>query len=296
MPRVKSRKPKLQDRPSARTLLLRRLRKSGRPAMIAAAVVLAIVIVPLGVRGIAGLYGPLHRAAAAALAWGGFRVEHVEIMGNGGVPRAEIEQALDVNPGTPILDVSPAAAARRIVALGAVRSAVVERLLPDTIRVRIAERRPIAIWQAPDGRFALIGADGSVLAGRDAGAARAHDPNLKLLVGAGAPAHAAALLALLRQYPDVAKRVAAAERIDDLRWNLILRDHATVQLPDRHAAAAMAVLMRAEARIRLLERPVRSIDLRLADRLVVRPYPKGFMADADAPKTAPDPGPKGHKS
>ncbi|MGC9269815.1 cell division protein FtsQ/DivIB [Acidiphilium sp.] len=280
MSRVKSRKPKIQDRPSTRTLLLRRFRKSGKPAVIAGVVIAMLVIAPFGLRGASSLIRPIHRDLADLLADGGMRVEHIDITGATTTPRASVERALDLKQGMPILAFSPHAAAVRIAALGAVRSATVERILPDTVRVNVIERRPVAIWQKPDNSFALIGPDGTVLAGHDAAAARAHDPGLPLLVGAGVPEHAAALLALLKRYPSIAKHVVAAERIDNLRWNLLLRDHTTVKLPDQHAAAAMARLVQADDRIELLERPVRTIDLRLADRLVVRPYPKGFITDA----------------
>ncbi|MCW8305727.1 FtsQ-type POTRA domain-containing protein [Acidiphilium sp. PA] len=285
MPRVKSksRKPVVQDRPSARTLLLRRLRKSRKPIVFGIAIVSALVIVPFGLRGVDALLRPVRTAAAGVLADGGFRVRHIEISGASTTPRAAVEKALGITRGMPILGFSPAQASARIAALGAVRSATVERLLPDTVRVDVVERRPIAIWQQPDNRFALIGPDGTVLLGHDAAAARARDPGLPLLVGAGVPQHAKALLALLKQYPSIARHVVAAERIDNLRWNLLLRDHTTVKLPDQHEATAMARLMQADDRINLLERPVLTIDLRLADRLVVRPYPKGFLSEAAAP-------------
>ncbi|MDD2875731.1 MAG: FtsQ-type POTRA domain-containing protein [Acidiphilium sp.] len=283
MSRVKPRKPKIQDRPSARTLLLRRFRKSGKPALLVGIVVVVLVIVPLSLRGVAGLLRPLHAGAADLLADGGFRIEHIEITGASTTPRPAIEQALGLKDGMPIMGFSPEQASARVAALGAVRSATVERLLPDTVRVDVIERRPVAIWQEPDNHFALIGPDGAVLSDHDAASARAHNPDLPLLVGAGVPDHAEALLTLLRHFPSIAKHVVAAERIDNLRWNLVLRDRTTVKLPDQHEANAMARLMEAEDRIKLLERPVRTIDLRLADRLVVRPYPKGFISEVSAP-------------
>lgn len=279
MPRVKSRKPRVQDRPSARTLLLRRLRRIGRPVLLAGGAGLVLAAIPLGMRGVVPFFHPL-RAAAGVAAFAGFRVEHVELHGVTAASRPAIERALDLHPGTPILDVSPAALAARISALGAVRDVTVERQLPDTIVVQIAERAPLAIWQRPDGRFALIGRDGAVLADRDAGAARALHPDLKLLVGSGAPDRAQALLDLLAKFPAIGKQVVAAELIDDLRWNLILRDRTVVELPDQDAGHALAVLRQADQRIQLLARPVRTIDLRFAGRLIVRPYPKGFITDA----------------
>jgi cell division protein FtsQ len=95
---------------------------------------------------------------------------------------------------------------------------------------------------------------------------------LLLFVGTQAPAHAGALLALLQRHATIGAAVIAAEWIDNLRWNLILRDHTVVELPSQRLNAALAVLHRADDKISLLDRPVRMIDLRLHDRLIVKPY------------------------
>jgi cell division protein FtsQ len=282
MSRVKPRKSKIQDRPSARTLLLRRVRKSGKLFAVVGVGVVALVVVSLSLRGASRVIAPLRNGVAGLLADGGLRIAHIDIIGATTTPPAAVARALGLKTGMPILGFSPSEAAERIAALGAVRSATVERILPDTVRVEVIERRALAIWQKPNNSFVLIGPDGGVLAGHDVASARANNRGLPLLVGAGVPAHAAALLALLKQYPSIAHHVVAAERIDNLRWNLLLANHTTVKLPDQHEAAAMDRLMLADDRIRLLERPVRTIDLRLADRLVVRPYPKGFITEADA--------------
>ncbi len=286
MPRVKPRKTTVQDRPSPRTLLLRRLRRAGRPTAVLGVVAILLIAVPLGLRGVAAVFRPVRAAAAGLAADAGFRVAHIELQGVAPGSRAVVERVIAVERGQPIFAVSPAVVAARVGALGLVRTAVVERVLPDTLRVEVTERRALAIWQRPDGRFALVGPGGAVLEDRDAGAARVHDPSLRLLVGTGAPKHAQDLLNLLARFPAIDSRVVAAERIDRLRWNLILRDKTIVELPDSHPARALSALMQAERKIRLLERPVRRIDLRLADRLVVRPYPKGFATEVATPSAA----------
>lgn len=281
MSRVKSRKTTVQDRPSARTLLLRRLRRAWRPLALLAGFGIVVLVVPFGLHGAEAAARWFHGATVRLAASAGFRVAHIEVNGVTPAARDLVEHALGVDRGAPILAISPSDEAARVTALGTVRSAVVERLLPDTLVINVVERRPLAIWQRPNGKFALIGTTGAVLTDRDAGAARVRDPDLKLLVGAGAPDHAQGLIDLLAKFPAVDAKVVAAERIDHLRWNLILRDHTVVELPDVHPERALGVLMEAERKVRLLERPVRKIDLRLADRLVVRPYPKGFISEAD---------------
>jgi cell division protein FtsQ len=67
--------------------------------------------------------------------------------------------------------------------------------------------------------------------------------------------------------------VAAAARVDGLRWNLILRNNTLVKLPAENEQQAIARLSQLQASIALLDRPVEVIDLRFAGRLIVHPYP-----------------------
>lgn len=290
MPRMKSRKvPKIQDRLSARAMFVRRLRRGLKPAAIIAAVLLALVIVPaLWTGAIGAVAGPLRRGTDNAVASLGFRVRHIRIEGATTTPVSLVRTALGVDYGAPILGFSVTKAVARIDSLGPVKQAVVQRVLPATVVVRITERSPFAIWQGPDNRFVLIDRQGDVMLDHDAAAAKARDPSLLLLAGSDAPRHAAALIDRLHQYPAIERRIVAAQRVDDLRWNLILKDHALVKLPARHVDAALTELMSVQSRIEILDRPVKVIDLRLADRFVVRPYPAGFIAGQDeAPQDQP---------
>ncbi len=297
MPRVKPplklskaapRRAQVQDRLSSRALLIRRIRRGLKPAALIAAVLLAAILIPALWSGAASaVSGPLHRGAERTVARFGFRVRHIEIKGATTTPLPLIRAALGVEAGAPIFSFSVAEAAARIGDLGPVRNVTVRRVLPATVVVSVEERRPFAIWQGPDRRFVLIDRRGSVMLNHDAAAAKLRDPSLLLLAGAGAPRHAAALIDRLGRFPAIQKRIAAAQRVDDLRWNLIMKNHAVVRLPGRHAGAALAELMSIQNRMQILDRPVRVIDLRQADRLVVRPYPAGFIEGA-SPDEAPD--------
>jgi cell division protein FtsQ len=294
MPRLKtpaksSRQAKVQDRLSSRALLLRRIRRGLKPAALIAALLLAVILIPaLWSGAVSTVSGPLHRGAERTVARLGFQVRHIEIKGATTTPVSLIRAALGVDKGASIFGFSVAEAAARIGGLGPVRQATVRRVLPATVLVTVTERRPFAIWQAPDKRFVLIDRRGAIMFNHDAAAAKARDPGLLLLAGAGAPQHASALIDRLDRFPAIEERVAAVQRIDDLRWNLIMKNHALIRLPAQHAGAALAELMAIQNRIQILDRPVRIIDLRLAGRLVVRPYPAGFIEGAAPENAAPD--------
>jgi cell division protein FtsQ len=212
-------------------------------------------------------------AMTAAL---GFRVADIRVEGRATTERDTILAALGASPGTPILAVDPGRAKQQLESLPWVRSATIERRLPDTIYVRLVERQPMALWQH-GGRLELIDKSGSVIpVTRLDRFAR-----LPMVVGEDAAAHAADLLAMLSSEPELAARVTAAIEVGGRRWNLKIDNAIDVLLPADDAAAAWADLARLQRNDAILQRDVRAIDLRLPDRLVVRVAPE--------PKEAPLP-------
>ena len=123
----------------------------------------------------------------------------------------------------------------------------------------LQERRPFAIWQN-QGKFVLIDRNGQIVANQNVAEFR----QLPLVVGAGAPAAAAVLIDALTDRPDLQKRVVAAVRVGERRWNLRLNNGADVMLPEGHEVAALDRLMQLQQQHALLDRPLAAIDMRLA--------------------------------
>ncbi|HTJ65598.1 MAG TPA: FtsQ-type POTRA domain-containing protein [Alphaproteobacteria bacterium] len=195
----------------------------------------------------------------------GFRVENVEVVGRSQTEPKALLAAAGLNRGDPILAFSPTEARRRIENLPWVESAAVERRLPDTVAITIVERKPIALWQHSE-KISLIDAAGAVLGT----VSIENAPNLPLIVGGDAPAHASELLQLLAAYPEIGKRVQASSWIGSRRWDLKLDNGVDVRLPETGVAEAMKQLAEAEASSRLLERDVVAVDLRLGGKMIVR--------------------------
>jgi len=200
----------------------------------------------------------------------GMRVNDVVIEGRQKTPEPLLRAALGVRGGDPILGFSLSAARARIETIKWVQSATVERRLPGTVVVQLQERRPFAVWQH-QGRFVLIDHDGEMVTESDVGSFATQVP---LVVGAGAPAAAGALLDALAAYPLIVSRMQAAVRVGERRWNLRMNNGADVLLPEGAEAPALARLMELQTTHALLDRPLQVVDLRLPDRLVVRPQPE----------------------
>lgn len=195
-------------------------------------------------------------------------VQSVEVEGRHRAARQAILDALGVRRGVPILSVDLDAAKTRLEAIPWVRSASVERQLPDGLYIHLVEREPLAVWQH-HGQFDLIDQDGAVIAN-----AHVEDfPSLPQLVGDGAPQAASDLLDMLASEPDLARHVIASVRVGDRRWNLVLDNGIEVALPEQAPEAAWHRLAALDRSDRLLERDITEIDMRLADRLVLRLSP-----------------------
>lgn len=208
------------------------------------------------------------QAVLQATAAAGFRIEEVLVTGRTQTDAAALLAALAVGRGDPIFALDPEAARRAIEALPWVRRARIERRLPDSIHVRIEERRPMALWQNEQ-RLKLIDDVGSVLTDRDLGAYA----GLPLVVGADAPRLAPGFLAQLTAHPAIRTRVVAAVRVGGRRWDLRLDNGVSVRLPEQDLAAALQRLEVLAERDRVFDRDIIAIDLRLGDRLIIQTSP-----------------------
>ncbi|MSP05413.1 MAG: FtsQ-type POTRA domain-containing protein [Acetobacteraceae bacterium] len=284
MPRVKSaQRLSVQNRPGRMRLLLRRARRYSRLGLGVGAGMAVLLVGWLFLRPAdpGTLLAGMQTRLTAGTANAGLRLRQIDIEGRVNTAEPLLRAAIGVHLDEAILSVSLTAMKARIETLSSVQSVVIERQLPDRLVVRLYEREPLAIWQN-QGKFSLIDRAGRVVE-RDL----AESQDLPLIVGAGAPQAAALMLDVLNRHPALLSRMVAAIRVGERRWNLRLQTGADVMLPEGHEDVAIARLMSLHQDQGLLDRPLKSIDLRLPDRLIIRPKPDATPDDATQPRGAP---------
>lgn len=271
-PEPSYRGPVQQDRPARLVLFMRRHKRGLRVLLV----FLFLLALALGAIAFLRLSASEERFApyrARLVQYLPFQIKTIQVEGRVLTSEEDLMKALGTAKGQPIFGFSVSAARDRIDALPFIDHATVARHMPDTVIVRITERSPIAVWQ-DHGQFILINRAGERvpdqgLEGKNGQAFI----RLPLVVGAGANVAASALVDALTTSPTVRDFVVAAVRIGERRWNLTLRDGATVLLPEGQEQAALKRLAQYQAQFRLLERPVVTIDMRLPDRMVIHQTP-----------------------
>lgn len=195
----------------------------------------------------------------------GFAVDRVTIEGQVRTRDNEIVHALGLDDDTSTLGFNTASARARLEQLPMVRRAQVMRLLPSQLHVVLEERVPYAIWQN-NTMLHLVDQDGTAIETlKERGSLK-----LPLVVGEGAAMHARELLDELALWPQVGKKVEAAIRVADRRWNLKLANGLEIRLPEDGTAKAIKKVAELDQTHKILSGDAISVDLRLADRVTIR--------------------------
>jgi cell division protein FtsQ len=259
-------------RPSARgASKLVAAKQAGLPAGAASAAVflmaalISVVVLATGGRG-ASLMENTRAAAKTDLASLGFRANVIHLQGASVAAQKEVLAAAALKPGAPILDIDVGAVRDRVERVGWVSHASVIRLLPDTIVIAVTQRPLMAVWQHA-GRTAVVADNGALAPEVDP----ARFGALPLIVGAGANVAAAHLLPEVLSRPRLVQHLNALVRVDDRRWNLLLKDDGIILLPAEDEASALKRLDGLDRISKILDLGLARIDLRDPEMVVVRP-------------------------
>lgn len=195
----------------------------------------------------------------------GLSVDQVYIYGLENAPMVErqIRVAAMIEPGENIFRADPHQIRRRIEGTKMVTHVRVYRYWPDTVQIYAYAAEPVALWHN--------GADWTVVDSMGRVMPR-HRPgdylDLIKTSGQGGPEAVPALHKGLAAVPHVARQIAYATRKSGRRWDLVLKNGAIVKLPNDETLLSgietLAVLEKSSA---LMQRPLESIDLRVAGKV-----------------------------
>jgi cell division protein FtsQ len=196
----------------------------------------------------------------------GFKLDQVTLVGRSYADAGAIRDALAITKGQPILALSLDGMKQRLEAIPEVKAVVLTRTLPSQLTVHLVERKPAALWQH-GAQKQMIDGEGVVLAHDKYG----NQSNLPVIVGDDAPKHVAELLALIDSAPSIKPDVVAAMRVGKRRWNVQMKRNIMVMLPEENAIAAWQRFATLVARDALLNKAIRSVDMRIEDRVFIMP-------------------------
>ncbi len=205
-------------------------------------------------------------AAMSSSADAGFRVANILVEGRRYSDPDILLALINIEKGDPIFSFKPNEAKTQIEKIGWVKSALVERRLPDTIYVHLIEREPLALWR-DGGALFLIDIDGEPIT--KSGLSKFKD--LLMISGKGAPSKAYDFISMLDAETMLKDMVNNAKLIDNRRWDLYLHDKKLIKLPESDIGLAIKnIMLRHEQANILTSDAIAVIDARYQGRLIIR--------------------------
>ncbi len=212
--------------------------------------------------------GRITRSFHAQMVESGFVVTTVSVEGRKNANLQALKLIVDIEKGQSIFEPDIDDIQAKLQNVTWVKSATVERHLPNGIMIHIEEKVPMALWQH-QGKLSIIDTDGQVLSDSNLGRFK----NLMILVGENAPAQAKDLVSMISAEDNLKSRVESAKWIGGRRWDLYLKNGVSVKLPEDDLGQAVRRLAFAQGEAKLMDRKIQSIDLRDPLRIVVQTAP-----------------------
>lgn len=213
-----------------------------------------------------------------------FPIEEIHIVGHHHTAEKQIISSLGDIWDKSVISLNTFAAQKNIEKLPWVKRAVVERVFPHGLNIYVEERVAAGRWARPDGLF-VFDKNGVVIEKLRAGAHR----KLPIFEGGGAPEKAGELEAMLTHFKDLTPYISRFSRVENRRWTLIMDSGLEVHLPEAQVEMALARLRGLQEHHNILKRRIAVVDLRLPDRVTLRPQKAGntkvsSITDAEADK------------
>tara|TARA_B100000575_G_scaffold286055_1_gene282218 strand:- start:8 stop:826 length:819 start_codon:yes stop_codon:yes gene_type:complete len=196
----------------------------------------------------------------------GLNLQYIQVTGRSHTPTEMLVAATDIKMGQPLLGIQLAAVHRNLTQIGWVESAIVERLMPSTIKITIIERIPLALLQTRNGHE-LIDRGGTIIDGADP----TEFSHLTVVAGKDAAANASLILNVLKTEPELFAEVWAVTYQSGRRWDVHLRNGIDIRLPETDPSTAWSRLAIVDHKKNIIGRDLAVIDLRVPEQLIVEP-------------------------
>lgn len=195
----------------------------------------------------------------------GLKIDEVFVEGRQHSPQEAVLKAVQAKRNHPILAYDLEIIRKNLEKIDWIKSATVQRRLPNLIYIQMVERKPIALWHHQQ-NFFLVDQEGIVITSQ----AISYFQNLPVVVGADAPVQAPQILATLDKFPKVREKLSSLVRVRQRRWDLTLDNTIQVKLPEDKVEDALARLSLLIEQKRISKDETSMVDLRIPKQIILR--------------------------
>lgn len=192
----------------------------------------------------------------------GFTVNRIEVIGASPKVSMLIRQRLQISKGDSILKRTCGEIHERVTQVSWVKSATVQKNLPNILKINVAEAVPIAVYQH-NSKSMLIDIDGAFIEEVSAKPAK-----IPIISGPNANKKVSEILSTLIKFKDICSRLDELSFIRGRRWDITVSG-IKVKLPEKDLDSAFGILTKLLKDGRINKSTVNYIDLRVPGDVVL---------------------------
>ena len=188
----------------------------------------------------------------------GFIIKNIEILGVNHLDKEEIFKIISTRNNLNIFNVNIKNIYREIKNNTWVKKASIEIIYPNTIKILLTEKKPIAIWQNKYGNR-LITKTGEVIYEKDLEKFKSYLP---IIIGKNAHKNVHAILNILSNNKKFVKNIWSLTFVNERRWDIHFNQGLSIRLPSKNVKNSWEEVIYLDQKFNILNLGLTEIDLR----------------------------------
>ena len=194
----------------------------------------------------------------------GFVIKNIEILGLNHLDKNDIIKIFSTYNNINIFNVNIKNIYREIKNNTWIEKASIKIIYPNTIKILLTEKKPVAIWQNRYGN-SLITKTGDVIFEKNL---EKFNSYLPIIVGQNAHKNIHSILNIFRSNKDFAKNIWSLTFVNERRWNVHFNQGLTIRLPSKNIKNAWDKLVYLDQKFNILSLGLTEIDLRNSNQIL----------------------------
>ena len=194
----------------------------------------------------------------------GFVIKNIEITGSNHLNKNDILEIISSYNKTNIFGINFQDIHKKINNNTWVKKGLIKIIYPDTIKVNLIEKEPVAIWQDKFGNK-LISKSGDFILEKKLNYFKNYLP---IVIGKNAYKNIGPIFKILNLNKDFAKNIWSLTFINERRWDVHFKQGLTIRLPSRNMKEAWEKVLTLNHNFKILKIGLTEIDLRNTNKIL----------------------------
>ena len=194
----------------------------------------------------------------------GFIVKNIEILGLNHLDKDDIIKIISSYNNINIFSIKIKNIYKEIKNNPWIKKVTVEIIYPNTIKISLTEKKPIAIWQNRYGN-SLISKNGDVISEKNLKKFKSYLP---IIIGQNAHKNVHSILDILSSNKDFVKNIWSLTFVNERRWDVHFKQGLTIKLPSDSVEKAWEKVLYLDKKFNILNLDLTELDLRNSSQIL----------------------------